>query len=118
MSDEMPATGEADFSFAEFLGRIRADGESAAVELARHYEPALRTEIHVGLRDPRLLRLLEPADLRQSVLKSFFVRAALGQFDLDSPERLLAPCFAPWRATRSPRRCASTGHGGETWTAP
>lgn len=90
MSDETPATGEADFSFAEFLGRIRAGDESAAVELVRHYEPALRTEIRVRLRDPRLRRLLEPADLCQSVLKSFFVRAALGQFDLDSPERLLA----------------------------
>ena len=38
----------------------------------------------------KLRRILEPADLCQSILKSFFVRAASGQFDLDSPEKLLA----------------------------
>jgi RNA polymerase sigma-70 factor (ECF subfamily) len=90
MSDETRAAGEAEPPFAEFLRRIRAGDESAAVELVRRYEPALRLEIRLRLRDPRLRRLLEPADLCQSVLKSFFLRAALGQFDLDSPERLLA----------------------------
>ena len=90
MSEETRATGEGEAPFAEFLRRIRAGDESAAVELVRRYEPALRLEIRLRLRDPRLRRLLEPADLCQSVLKSFFVRAALGQFDLDSPERLLA----------------------------
>jgi RNA polymerase sigma-70 factor (ECF subfamily) len=76
--------------FAEFLRRVRAGDESAAAELVRRYEPALRLEIRIRLRAPRLRRLLEPADLCQSVLKSFFVRAALGQYDLDSPEKLLA----------------------------
>jgi RNA polymerase sigma-70 factor (ECF subfamily) len=90
MSDEMRATGKGEPPFAEFLRRIRAGDESAAVELVRRYEPALRLEIRLRLRDPRLRRLLEPADLCQSVLKSFFVRAAVGQFDLESPEKLLA----------------------------
>jgi RNA polymerase sigma-70 factor (ECF subfamily) len=90
MSDETRGTGEAEPLFAEFLRRIRAGDESAAVELVRRYEPALRLEIRLRLRDPRLRRLLEPADVCQSVLKSFFLRAALGQFDLDSPEKLLA----------------------------
>jgi RNA polymerase sigma-70 factor (ECF subfamily) len=72
------------------LSRVRAGDESAAVELVRRYEPALRLEIRLRLSDPKLRRLLEPADLCQSVLKSFFVRAASGQFELDSPEKLLA----------------------------
>jgi RNA polymerase sigma-70 factor (ECF subfamily) len=90
MGDDTRDLGEAEPPFAEFLRRIRAGDESAAVELVRRYEPALRLEIRLRLRDPRLRRLLEPADLCQSVLKSFFLRAALGQFDLDSPEKLLA----------------------------
>jgi len=77
-------------SFAEFLVRIRAGDDEAAAELLRRYEPALRMEIRLRLRDARLRRLLEPEDLCQSVLKSFFVRAAAGQFELDSPKKLLA----------------------------
>jgi RNA polymerase sigma-70 factor (ECF subfamily) len=79
-----------DTPFLEFLSRVRAGDEWAAVELVRRYEPALRMEIRLRLSDPRLRRLLEPADLCQSVLKSFFVRATSGQYDLDSPEKLLA----------------------------
>jgi RNA polymerase sigma-70 factor (ECF subfamily) len=88
--DDPRGPGEEDTPFAEFLRRVRAGDESAAVELVRRYEPALRLEIRLRLRDPKLRRFLEPADLCQSVLKSFFVRAALGQFDLDSPQKLLA----------------------------
>jgi RNA polymerase sigma-70 factor (ECF subfamily) len=77
-------------SFAEFLSRLRMGDERAAAELVNRYEPALRLEIRMRMKDPKLRRLLEPADLCQSVLKSFFVRAATGQYDLDSPEKLLA----------------------------
>jgi len=89
-SDDKLGTGEGDPPFAEFLRRVRAGDERAAVELVRRYEPALRLEIRLRLRDPTLRRLLEPDDLCQSVLKSFFVRAASGQYDLDSPTKLLA----------------------------
>ena len=76
-------------TFADFLRRVCAGDEAAATELVRRYEPALRLEIRLRLKDPKLRRLLEPADLCQSVLKSFFLRAAVGQYDLDSPEQLL-----------------------------
>lgn len=81
---------EVETSFAEFFRRVRAGDDEAAAELVRKYEPALRLEIRLRLTDPRLRRILEPADLCQSILKSFFVRAASGQFDLDTPEKLLA----------------------------
>jgi RNA polymerase sigma-70 factor (ECF subfamily) len=77
-------------SFAEFFRRVRAGDEAAAAELVRRYEPALRLEVRLRLLDPKLRRLLDPADLCQSVLGSFFVRAASGQYDLDSPGKLLA----------------------------
>jgi RNA polymerase sigma-70 factor (ECF subfamily) len=77
-------------TFADFLRRVRTGDESAATELVRRYEPALRLEVQLRLTDPKLRRLFDPADLCQSVLKSFFIRATTGQFALDSPEKLLA----------------------------
>ena len=76
-------------SFADFFQRVRAGDERAALELVKRYEPALRLEIRLRLGDPSLRRLLEPSDISQSVLRSFFSRAASGQFDLDSPQKLL-----------------------------
>jgi RNA polymerase sigma-70 factor (ECF subfamily) len=77
-------------TFAEFLRRVCAGDEAAATELVHRYEPALRLEVQLRLTDPKLRRLLDPADLCQSVLKSFFIRAAGGQFELDSQAKLLA----------------------------
>ncbi len=76
-------------SFAGFLNRVRAGDELAAVELVARFEPALRLEIKLRMGDPRLRRLLEPADISQSVLRSFFARAGAGQFDVQSPQQLL-----------------------------
>src|SRR5262249_56282939 len=39
--------------------------------------------------DPRLRRLFESVDICQSVFASFFVRAALGQYELETPAQLL-----------------------------
>jgi RNA polymerase sigma-70 factor (ECF subfamily) len=78
-----------DSSFREMIGRIRAGDQAAAAELVRRYEPTIRRTIRVRLRDPRLGRLLDSMDICQSVLQSFFVRAALGQYELDQPEQLL-----------------------------
>jgi RNA polymerase sigma-70 factor (ECF subfamily) len=83
-------SGEGEQPFAEFMRRVRAGDDEAAVELVRRYEPALRLEIRIRLKDRKLRRRLEADDLCQSVLKSFFVRAASGQYELDSPSKLLA----------------------------
>jgi RNA polymerase sigma-70 factor (ECF subfamily) len=77
-----------DDSFAAFLGRVRAGDEEAARELVRRYEAAIRLEVRVRLRQRQLRRYFDSMDICQSVLGSFFVRAALGQFDLDRPEEL------------------------------
>jgi RNA polymerase sigma-70 factor (ECF subfamily) len=76
-------------SFRELIRRVRAGDETAAVEVVRRYEPAIRRTIRVHLRDPRLGRLFDSMDVCQSVLASFFVRTALGQYELDRPEQLL-----------------------------
>jgi RNA polymerase sigma-70 factor (ECF subfamily) len=76
-------------SFAEFIRRVRAGDERAARELVERYEPAIRCAVRVRLRDPHLRRLIESVDICQSVFASFFVRTALGQYDLESPDQLL-----------------------------
>jgi RNA polymerase sigma-70 factor (ECF subfamily) len=75
-----------------FLGlvrRVRAGDGAAAAELMRLYEPAVRRVVRLRLRDPRLRRVLDSTDVCQSVMASFFVRAAAGQYELDRPEQLL-----------------------------
>lgn len=80
--------------FADLLRRVRGGDQEAATELVRHYEPEVRRFVRVRLTDPRLRRVLESADVCQSVLANFFVRAAAGEFDLDRPEQLLALLLA------------------------
>jgi RNA polymerase sigma factor (sigma-70 family) len=76
-------------SFAEFLARIRAGDGQAAEELVRKYEPLIRREVRLNLEDSRLGRLFDSMDVCQSVLKSFFVRTAAGEYDLDDPSQLV-----------------------------
>ncbi|SIO29266.1 RNA polymerase sigma factor, sigma-70 family [Singulisphaera sp. GP187] len=78
-----------DGTFAQFLHRVRAGDEAAAAELVRRYEPAIRLEARLRLGDTPLRRVLDSMDICQSVLNSFFVRAAVGQYDLERPEQLI-----------------------------
>jgi RNA polymerase sigma-70 factor (ECF subfamily) len=78
-----------DVTFAGFIRRIRAGDDQAARELVERYEPVIRREVKMRLRDPRLYRRLDWMDICQSVMASFFVRAASGQYDLDRPDQLL-----------------------------
>ncbi len=75
-------------AFAGFLRDIRAGDAQAAAELVRRYEAAIRLEVRLHLRNSRLRRVLDSMDVCQSVLASFFVRAAAGQYDLDQPAQL------------------------------
>ncbi len=78
-----------DLSFEELLQRVRRGEEEAAAELLRRYEEPLRHVIRIRLVDSRLRRLFDVDDICQSVLTSFFVRAAVGQYELHRPEDLL-----------------------------
>ena len=75
--------------FQVLLRRVRAGDGQAAAELVRRYEPAIRRAARVRLVDTRLNRLLDSMDICQSVMASFFVRTALGQYELETPEQLL-----------------------------
>jgi RNA polymerase sigma factor (sigma-70 family) len=78
-----------DESFVDFIRRIRAGDASAAEELVRRYDTNIRVAVRACLVDPALRRHFDSMDVCQSVLRSFFVRAAAGQYDLDRPEDLL-----------------------------
>jgi RNA polymerase sigma-70 factor (ECF subfamily) len=75
--------------FQDLIRRVRAGEQSAAAELVRSYEPAIRRAVRIRLGDSRLARAFDSMDVCQSVMASFFVRAALGQYELEAPEQLL-----------------------------
>jgi RNA polymerase sigma-70 factor (ECF subfamily) len=78
-----------DSRFKELLTRVRAGDGQAAEELFRDYEAQVRRIVRVRLTDPRLRREIESVDVCQSVMANFFVRAALGQFELTSADDLI-----------------------------
>ncbi len=76
-------------TFQDLLRRVRTGDARAASELVRLYEPYIRRAARFQLTDPRLRRVFDSMDVCQSVLASFFVRAALGQFELERAEQLV-----------------------------
>jgi RNA polymerase sigma-70 factor (ECF subfamily) len=83
---------EPNTAFRDLLGRVRAGDAAAAAELVRQFEPAVRRAVRLRLTDPRyfrLQRILDSVDISQSILGNFFVRAALGQFELETPAQLV-----------------------------
>jgi RNA polymerase sigma factor (sigma-70 family) len=75
-------------TFVQLIQRVRAGEMRAAEELVRSFEPTVRRAIRVRMVNPALRRAVDSVDICQSVMGSFFVRAALGQYELDSPEQL------------------------------
>ncbi len=78
-----------ELGFNELIHRVRQGDQQAAALLVRRYEPAIRRAVRFRLTDPRLRRTCDSIDVCQSVLLSFFVRVASGQYDLDTPDQLL-----------------------------
>ena len=76
-------------TFQDLLGRVRAGDAQAADELVRQYEASIRRIVRIRLQGSRLRRILDSMDICQSVMLSFFTRAAQGQYRLDTPEQLL-----------------------------
>src|SRR5208282_5000541 len=93
-------------AFQVLIERVRAGDAEAAAELVRRYEPMVRRAARVRLVDPRLGRVLDSMDICQSVMASFFVRAALGQYELNSPDQLLKLL-----ATMARNTLANQAHG-------
>jgi RNA polymerase sigma-70 factor (ECF subfamily) len=76
-------------SFHDLIRQVRAGDQDAAAELVRLYESAIRRAVRFRLHDARLRSQFDSMDICQSVLASFFVRAAAGQYDIDTPAQLV-----------------------------
>lgn len=75
-------------SFAELIAQLRAGDSRAAESLVQRYEPEIRREVRMLLRDPFLRRSFDSMDICQSVMSSFFLRASQGEYDINRPEDL------------------------------
>ena len=78
-----------DSAFSELLNRVHGGDQDAAGELVRRYESAIRRAVRLKLTNSRLKGTLDSMDICQSVMGSFFYRAALGQYKLEKPEDLV-----------------------------
>jgi len=111
-------------SFADWIHRVRAGDPDAASDLVRQYERAVRVAVRVKLTDPRLRTHFDSMDVCQSVLASFFVRAAAGQFDLSNPQQLvgllvkMAQNKLLMQARRHRQRCRDVGRVEATGDDP
>jgi RNA polymerase sigma-70 factor (ECF subfamily) len=75
--------------FAALMARARAGDGLAIAQLAQQYEPELRLAARV-LLGPALRPYLDSMDLVQSVHKSLLLGLRRDQFDISSPEKLVA----------------------------
>ena len=75
--------------FQDLLERVRAGDDAAASELFHLYEADVKRVVGAIMRVERVRRGTDPSDIYQSVMASFFIRAALGQYDIPSPDQLL-----------------------------
>ncbi len=76
-------------TFEDLLGRVRQGEADAAATLVTDYERAIRVAVRTRLSDPLLRRQFDSMDVCQSVLGSFFLRAASGQYELREPAQLV-----------------------------
>jgi RNA polymerase sigma factor (sigma-70 family) len=80
--------------FADLITRIRGGDHAAAEELVRKYEPVVRRAIRLNMTDSRMAGVFDSVDVCQSIWRSFFVRTAAGQFDINSPAQLVGLLIA------------------------
>jgi RNA polymerase sigma factor (sigma-70 family) len=74
-------------SFAELMARLQAGNQDAATQLFARYANQLLVKARFHL-DARLRSKLDPEDVVQSALRSFFVRNAQGEYDLRDHDAL------------------------------
>lgn len=79
----------AEATFQELMQRVRNRDQAAATELVLRYERHIRRAVRFQLVDTRLRRVFDSMDVCQSVLATFFKRAAAGQYELEHADQLI-----------------------------
>jgi RNA polymerase sigma factor (sigma-70 family) len=77
-------------TFITLIKRLRAGEEQAWSELARDYGAVVLQVARSRLGEKNLTAILDEEDVRQSVLRSLFLRMADGQYTLREPRQLVA----------------------------
>jgi len=89
---EVPPRSNPD-PFDDLLRRVRAGDPRADQELWDLYYPAIHREVRARLYHKGVRRVLDSADVCQSVFGSFYQGARAGQFELGSPRDLFNLLF-------------------------
>jgi RNA polymerase sigma factor (sigma-70 family) len=75
--------------FEKLIRLVRSGDQEAARELVQRYEPSIRRAVRYRLGDGHLNAVFDSMDICQSVLASFFFRAASGEYEITNPGQLL-----------------------------
>jgi RNA polymerase sigma factor (sigma-70 family) len=75
-------------TFQEWLDRVRACDSAAVAEFVRSFTPIVRKVVRARLVRLRLIHLVDPSDVCQTVLVGFFTRLEPTWPLVDSPEQL------------------------------
>ena len=78
-----------DPSFEELIRRVGSGDQQAAARLVRDFEPVVRRVVRARLDGARARCEFDSMDICQSVLAIFFVRVAVGEYDLKEPDDLI-----------------------------
>ena len=78
-----------DEDFEVLVERLLQGDVESAEQIVRLYEPEIRRIVRLRLRDPKLRRIIDSTDICQSVFAKFFYLAALGRFELQTPDDLV-----------------------------
>ena len=73
---------------AELMNRLQKGDHTAAAELVAAYEPELRRYVRFRMSSPQMRRLVESADISQSVFAKFFVDIQSKAGRPESPQQL------------------------------
>lgn len=77
-------------SFIKLIKRLRAGDEQAWTELVRDYGSVVLQVARSRLGEKNMTAILDEEDVRQSVLRSLFLRMADGQYAFREPRQLVA----------------------------
>lgn len=77
-------------SFVDLVERVKKGDEEAASELVQRYGDHVQRVARIRLNGSCLRRVVDSADICQSVMMNFFRHATSGELALERPEQLIA----------------------------
>ena len=77
-------------SFVDLVERVKKGDEEAASELVQRYGDHVQRVARIRLNGSCLRRVVDSADICQSVMMNFFRHATTGELALERPEQLIA----------------------------